>query len=192
MPKIIRTFVYVVLFGLIIWAFIYLGNKYANNSQPEVKKMSDFYSFIDSDFYEVINGTRMINKIKSGNNLIFVGSSTSKWSIKYVEELDVILSKLGVDKVYYYDINNDKAQKNSNYYDIRELLKGYLVTTDGGESNLLAPSFYIVLDGKVLYYNTETVAMKNTTSIDDYWNKEQEINFAAEIENAVFNYYLNN
>mgnify|MGYP003299276226 CR=1 FL=1 len=93
---------------------------------------------------------------------------------------------------YHYDINNDKAQLNSNYYAIVNLLKGSLVTTDGTDSNLLAPSFYIIKDGKVLYYNTDTVAMKNTEKPSKYWTEEEKQEFNTEITNAINKYYLNN
>ena len=94
--------------------------------------------------------------------------------------------------MYNYDINNDKSQLNSNYYEIVKLLKGSLTTTDGTDSNLLAPSFYIIENGKVLYYNTDTVAMKNTEKPSDYWTEEQKTIFSNEITDAINKYYLNN
>ena len=108
-----------------------------------------------------------------------------------MEELDTIFKNLKIDKVYYYDINNDKSQENSNYYDIKELLNGYLVETDTISNNLLSPSLYILNDGKVMYYNVETSAMKNTDTVKSYWTPEKEITFSNEITAAISNYYLN-
>ena len=101
------------------------------------------------------------------------------------------LEELQIYKVYYYDLINDKAQANSNYYEIIELLKGHLTTTDTSENNLLSPSFYIVTNGKVNYYNVETSAMKNTDTIESYWNVQNEFNFRQEISSAINKYYLN-
>ena len=110
---------------------------------------------------------------------------------KYIEEIDKIFNNLKIDKVYYYDLNNDKYQQNSNYYKIRELLNGYLTTTDDSDNNLLAPSLYIVNNGTVEYYNTETSTMKNTADVESYWSYEQELIFQGEVTNAINKYYLN-
>lgn len=189
--NILKKIIYVILFVLMIFAFIYLSEKYKDNSKEEVKTISNYYPEINSDVFNVINGTKLINVIKKDKNIIFIGSQTSRWSGQYIKELNSIFQEIGLDKIYYYDINNDKAQKNSNYYEIRELLNGFLTSTDGSENNLLAPSFYIIDNGKVLYYNNDTVAMKNTTEIEDYWTEEQKKQFAFEIKNAINKYYLN-
>lgn len=189
--SIIRKIIYLLMFALVIFGFVYLSNKY-ENKDTEVKYITDYYKDLKSEKYEVINGTQMINYVKRGKNIIIIGSETSEWSKKLMTIVDPIFDTFGIDKVYYYDINNDKAQKNSNYYKIKELLKGSLTTTDGSNSNLLAPSIYIVDNGKILYYNTDTVAMKNTIEIDEYWNEENLINFQIEFEQALVNYYLNN
>ena len=189
--SIIRKIIYLLMFALVIFGFVYLSNKY-ENKDTEVKYITDYYKDLKSEKYEVINGTQMINYVKRGKNIIIIGSETSEWSKKLMTIVDPIFDTFGIDKVYYYDINNDKAQKNSNYYKIKELLKGSLTTTDGSNSNLLAPSIYIVDNGKVLYYNTDTVAMKNTIEIDEYWNEENLIKFQIEFEQALVNYYLNN
>lgn len=189
--SIIRKIIYLLMFALVIFGFVYLSNKY-ENKDTEVKYITDYYKDLKSEKYEVINGTQMINYVKRGKNIIIIGSETSEWSKKLMTIVDPIFDTFGIDKVYYYDINNDKAQKNSNYYKIKELLKGSLTTTDGSSSNLLAPSIYIVDNGKILYYNTDTVAMKNTIEIDEYWNEENLIKFQIEFEQALVNYYLNN
>lgn len=189
--QLIRKIIYIVLFSAIIGCFIYLSNKYSNE-EPETKKISDYYEIEETSMYQVINGSEMINKIKKGTNIIFIGSETSDWSKKYIEIITPIFKTFDIETVYYYDLNNDKAQKNSNYYDIKELLKGSLTTTDGSKSNLLAPSLYIIDNGEVKYYNTETVAMRNTTTPNSYWNEERKTNFKIELEDALLNYYLNN
>ena len=189
--SILRKIIYFFLFALMIVAFIVLSEKYADNSKQRVSVISDYYENTKADCYEVISGNKMISLLKSGKNIIFIGSSVSDYSRKYMEELDTIFKNLKIDKVYYYDINNDKLQENSNYYDIKELLNGYLVETDTVSNNLLSPSLYILNDGKVMYYNVETSAMKNTDTVKSYWTPEKEITFSNEITAAISNYYLN-
>ena len=189
--SIIRKIIYGILFLIMILAFIYLGEKYADNSKTKTLTINDYYSEIKSEKFEVVYGSKMINLLKEGTNIIFIGSKNSEYSKRYIQELNIILEQLNIEKIYYYDIVYDKSQKNSNYYEIRELLKGSLTTTDGSKNNLLAPSLYIIDNGEVKYYNTETVAMKNTDTVENYWTTDQQIKFSSEITLAINNYYLN-
>lgn len=187
----IKKIIYGILFIAMVVAFVYLSEKYADNSNPKVFTINDYYPNIKTDKFEVIRGQKFASLIKNSKSIIFVGSGTSKYSEKYISLLEEILTNNDIDKIYYYDINNDKSQKNSNYYNIRELLNGYLITTDGSNNNLLAPSLYIIDNGKVKYYNIETVAMKNTDSLKDYWTTDEEKRFKEEVIDAIEKYYLN-
>ena len=188
---IIRKMIYLFLFALIIGAFIYLGNKYDNKAESKIITISDYYNNVEKDKFEVIRGARLLNLLKNGNNLIFIGSSQYEYSIKYMQLLNEVVKEIDVDKIYYYDIVNDKSQLNSNYYEIVEALSGSLTTSDSSKNNLVAPSFYIVDDGEVKYYNTETAVMKNTDNVDKYRNEEKELIFRSKIITAINDYYLN-
>lgn len=188
---IIRKGIYVIIFIAMLAAFVYLGNKYADNSEVKVPTINDYYKDIKKENFEVISGTKFIKLFDKGKHIVVIGSSQSEYSQKYIEEINKIVEELKPNKVYYYDIINDKAQGNSNYYRLVEKLDGYLITTDTSVNNLLSPSFYIIENGKVKYYNIETSAMKNTDTVKDYWNEEKEIKFKEEITNAINKYYLN-
>ena len=188
---IIRKIIYALVFIAMIASFIYLGNKYAGNSEIKVLDITDFYKDIKKENFEVIKGGKFISLFKKGKHIIVIGNSKSKYSQKYIQEINSIVEELELQDIYYYDIINDKAQANSNYYELIELLDGYLITTDISENNLLAPSLYIIDKGKVKYYNIETSAMKNTDKVNDYWTEEKEIEFKTEISDAIHKYYLN-
>ena len=189
----LRKAIYLVFFVALGVCFVLISEKYKDNSKPDIIEISDYYEGLNDKQYTVIGGVKFINLLENdGKHLVVIGNHKSEWSKYYVEELDKVIEVSDIKNVYHYDINNDKAQLNSNYYAIVNLLKGSLVTTDGTDSNLLAPSFYIIKDGKVLYYNTDTVAMKNTEKPSKYWTEEEKQEFNTEITNAINKYYLNN
>ncbi len=190
--SIIRACIYFILFSLLLVCFIFLSNKYSDNGKSIIKTYHDYYEKIDSEKYEVVNGSKTKKLIKEGMNIIFIGNSKTKWSQQYAEYLNDVIKEYKDIKINYYDLENDKALLNSNYYDIIDLLDGSLVTTDSTENGLFAPCLYIIKDGKVLYYNVETVAMKNTDSVENYWTEVRTANFKQEIAEAINKYYLNN
>ena len=189
--NIIRKIIYLIIFAAMIFCFIYLGNKYAGNSEIKTQDITDYYKNIDKDNFNVIRGGKFISLFKKGKHVIVIGNSTSEYSKKYIQEINKIIEKNNITNVNYYDIVNDKAQGNSNYYQLLELLDGYLITTDMTNSNLLSPSLYIIDNVKVKYYNIETSAMKNTYKVSDYWTSEKELEFEQNITEAINKYYLN-
>jgi hypothetical protein len=189
--SVIRKLLYFVLFGLIIFAFIYISNKYEKLSVEEEISISDYYKGLDEDIFEIVNSTKMISYLNKGNHLIFICNSNSVWSQEYAKILFNIAKKLDVE-ISYYDLENDKSQKNSNYYKLRERLAGNLTTTDGSKNNLLAPSFYVVFNGEIVFYNIDTVAMKNVDKPSEYWTKARKEEFKQEITYNIEKYYLNN
>ena len=190
--KIVRRVIYFILFAGLAACFVFLGEKYKSNSEVREYTIKDYYPDMSEKLFTVVNGSGLIDLLRSKeSHLIMVGSSKSVYSQKYIEEISLVANSLGVEKIYYYDSYNDKSQKNSNYYEIRNLLEGYLTTTDGSTKNLLAPSFYVIRNGEVKYYNTETVAMKNTDSVEKYWTDAKELEFTSEIALAINKYYLN-
>ena len=189
--SIIRKIIYFILFGLMIFAFIYLSEKYKDNSVEKIPTIKDYYTNIDEKSFKVKRGGEVIQVIKNGKQLLLIGNSSKETSKKYIEEIEIILKELEIENANYYDLRSDKEQKNSNYYEIRNLLEGYLSSSDTSDMNLLSPSFYIIDNGKVQYYNTDTTIMRNTDKLENYWTEEKEIEFRAEITAAINKYYLN-
>ena len=189
--SVVRKIIYFILYGIIIFSFIYISNKYEKLSKEEEIVITDYYKNLSTDYFKIINSNKIISYINKGNHLIFIGNSNSQWSQEYAKLLSNIANKLEVE-IGYYDLENDKSQKNSNYYDLREKLAGNLITTDGSKNNILAPSFYIISNNKIVFYNIDTVAMRNTDKPSEYWTKAKKEEFKQEITYNIEKYYLNN
>ena len=187
----LRKIVYLCLFALIMGAFVYLSKKYEAPQEEKVIEFSSYYEGIETDKFNIIKANTLLKQLKNGKYIIFIGNHTSSWSEAYAYILTECLEELNI-RISYYDLDSDKSQKNSNYYKIRERLKNHLVSTDDNDSNLLAPSLYIVDNGKVKYYNVATSAVKNTTKIEEYWTNYNKESFKREIKKNIKRYYLNN
>ena len=62
--SIIRNGIYAIIFIAMLAAFIYLGNKYASNSEIKVPVITDYYKEITKDNFKVISGGDFIKKIQ--------------------------------------------------------------------------------------------------------------------------------
>ena len=129
----IRKIIYILLFALVIFCFIEISKKYSQNTIQQTILFSDYYENENNDYITVINGNEAIRKIRKGKHIIFIGNSNSKWSKAYASELNRLLNNLGKDgiiskddSIYYYDLADDKQQKNSLQFHILQILLFYL------------------------------------------------------------------
>ena len=91
---IIRKGIYAIIFIAMLVAFIYLGNKYAGNSEVKVLTINDYYEEIKTDNFQVINGTKFIKLFDEGKHIIVIGNSKSQYSQKYITEVNKIVEEL--------------------------------------------------------------------------------------------------
>ena len=62
---ILRKIIYTIIFIAMLSAFIYLGNKYAGNSEIKTLTINDYYKEIDDTNYQVISGNKFIKLFDS-------------------------------------------------------------------------------------------------------------------------------
>jgi hypothetical protein len=101
---IIRKGIYAVIFIAMLGAFIYLGNKYAGNSEVKVLTINDYYNEIKKENFQVISGAKFIKLFDEGKHIVVIGSSKSEYSQKYITEINKLVEELELKEIKYYDI----------------------------------------------------------------------------------------
>ena len=66
--KIIRKIVYFILFAILILGFVYLGEKYKDNSKVKVYTIEDYYPGIGTDIFQSVSGSKLISILKDKNS----------------------------------------------------------------------------------------------------------------------------
>ena len=69
-----------------------------------------------------------------------------------------------------------------------DLLDGYATVLDNGAKNIYAPTFLIVKNGEIIYYDNETSIMKKSDSIKEYWTSEKVKEKKEEITSVIKKY----
>ena len=108
--------------------------------------------------------------IKNDNVIILFGYKNSSFVGYYANILNDVAKKVGIEKIYYYDITEDRKNKNGSYESIVEYLKDYVITFDDGSKNIYAPSFFIKINGVVSLYDDEDAFIKGYSNAGDYFN----------------------
>jgi len=183
MKETIRKIIYLILFTLLIFCFIYLGKKDFTENITDGEKFSREYSGIPTNNpFVYVNSSKVLSILENDTGIILIGFSSNKWMQEYVKELYPILIDNNINKVYYYDLSEDRVKKLKNFREIEDILSTYLKITDTGDEYLFTPALVFVSNGEIINYDDETSLVSLNMNPSTYWNSEKEEEFRNKIE----------
>ena len=187
-----QMIVSIILFVLFIVGFIFIGTM--DFSKKEVndneKFASEYKDVIDKDnVYTYVNSQDAYVEIKKDDVLILFGIKNSEWVGYYANILNSVAKDNNIDKIYYYDITEDRDNKNATYQSIVNYLSDYITHLDDGTINLYGPTFFAKKAGKVIYFDDSNAFISGNISASDYWN-EYQTNLQKLTLNTVLNDYV--
>ena len=149
-------------------------NKKENEVIKDNVKFSQEYGSVSEDnvfCYKTID--EIINILEHGTGVVYLGFPECPWCTAYVPYLNEVAKDNDVEKVYYYNILNDRKDNNDNYKKLVEILKDHLRYDEEGNKRIYAPSVIAVKDGEIVGFDDETAAdTKGYKTPKEYWENE--------------------
>lgn len=134
----------------------------------EYTKISDDNVFVYRDMEEIIK------ILENGRGIVYLGFPECPWCQAYVPYLNDVAKEVGISKIYYYNILNDRKEETDNYKKILELLGEYVEYDSEGNKRIYAPTVIFVDDGKIVGMDSETAKdTKGFKNPEDYWTEEE-------------------
>ena len=160
--------IYIILFVIFIALFIYFGTlENTTKKTSDSDKFKNEYKEVNEDnVFVYLNAAETLDYIKKDNILILFGMKNNSFVGNYANILNEVAKNVGIEKIYYYDLTEDRKIKNGTYQSIVNYLKDYAISLDDGSKNIYAPSLLVKNDGieKIYYYDlTEDRKIKNGT-----------------------------
>lgn len=132
------------------------------------------YTQVDEDNVFVYKSSKEIIQIlENGTGVVYLGFPECKWCQAYVPYLDEVAKENNIDKIYYFNIREDREKNTADYKKIVELTSDFLLYNDEGEKRVFVPDVYVVLDGEILSHNNETSMITEDILPIDYWTDEK-------------------
>lgn len=183
--------IYIIIFCLLIYAFIYLGKKEYKFELPDNEKFSSMFSMVSTDnVFKIVNATEARMVSRGAKGIVLFGTK-NEWVDYYAYIVNKIAKEVGVEEIYYYDFTKNRKDNNRTYEDIVKNLSNYVTYNDKGVAEIYAPSLLVVSKDEVLLFDSDTSFIKGKTTPSTYWNSftqgEKEQNLRA-----VFTEYLKN
>lgn len=153
------------------------GKKEENKPTPtaDAIKFKEEYKKVEDDNVFVYRSIEDIIKIlENGKGIVYLGFPECPWCQAYVPYLNDVAKEVGNDKIYYYNILNDRKEETDNYKKILELLGEYVEYDSEGNKRIYAPTVIFVDEGKIIGMDSETAKdTKGFEKPEDYWTDEE-------------------
>ena len=167
-----QMIIYIILFIIFIVLFIYFGTlENTTKKTSDSDKFKNEYKEVNEDnVFVYLNAAETLDYIKKDNILILFGMKNNSFVGNYANILNEVAKNVGIEKIYYYDLTEDRKIKNGTYQSIVNYLKDYAVSLDDGSKNIYSPSLLVKNDGIITYFDDEDAIVHGETNANDYFD----------------------
>lgn len=156
------------------------------NKETDAQKFANEYTEVGEDNVFVYRTKEEVIKLmKYGTGVVYLGFPECPWCQTYAKYLNEVAKEVGVDKIYYYDILEDRTNNTEFYKEIVSILGDNLEHDDEGNSRIFVPNVSFHVGGKIIGNDLETAKdTKGFENPSDYWTTEE----VTELKNTLSTY----
>ncbi len=179
-----------IIAGSLISYFFLFNKDDSENSVPN--KFKEEYPLVHEDNVFVYSDIETaINILEGGTGVIYIGFPECPWCQAYVPYLNEVANDIGLDKIYYVNIKEDRSINSEMYTTLVSYLTDYLKLDDNGNPRVYVPTVISVVNGEVTGFNDETsLDLKGFTDPELYWSDEAVKNLKTDLISLINPVYL--
>lgn len=156
------------------WFMKYNPSKVCTDYTTDAYTFSNEYGVTTDNVFVYKSIDEIVNVLKHGTGVIYLGFPECPWCKAYVPMLNDVAVTKGLEKIYYFNILEDRRNNTSEYLEIVSLLNDYLRYDDAGNKRIYVPTVIAVLNGEIVGFDDETsYDTHNLSNPSDYWNDEE-------------------
>ena len=155
---------------IVIIVLVVLNRKPQDNIRfsKEYTNVSENNVFVYRDIKDIIK------IMEHGTGVVYLGFPECPWCQAYVKYLDEVSKEVGIEKIYYYNILEDRKNNTSDYQKIVELLEGNLQFDQDGNPRIYVPNVSFHINGKLIGNDYETsLDTHNLSDPKEYWTTDE-------------------
>lgn len=182
----------IILVVIILGAFIIPIIKSSDTEKPNeeekvTKKFIDEYPEVGEDnVFEIKTIEEIIKVLEHGTGLVYLGFPECPWCQEYVLYLNEVAKDKDVEKIYYFNILNDRKDNTKEYQKIVELIGKHLQYDEDGNKRVYVPAVIAVNNGKIVGFDDETAwDTKGFEDPKDYWTDKEVEDLKEKLEEMI-------
>lgn len=183
----------VLIIVLLVILLFKTTDKAEENNQNDAIKFAQEYTEVGEDnLYVYRTYDELIKILENGTGVILLGFPECPWCQRYAVYLNEVAQELNFEKIYYYNILEDRKNNTEEYQNIVSIIGEYLQYDEEGNKRVYVPAVIAVNKGEIVGFDDETAwDTKGFETPDDYWNEDAVNNLKDKLETMLIKAHPN-
>ena len=162
-----------VILLLVIGVSLFLVTR--KEEETDAQKLAKEYIEVGEDNVFVYrNIDEIIKLLKHGTGVVYLGFPECPWCQTYAKYLNEVAKEVGIDKIYYYNILEDRTNNTEEYQEIVSILGDNLKYDNEGNPRVYVPNVSFHVNGEIIGNDLETAYdTKGFNSPEEYCTEEE-------------------
>ncbi len=149
-------------------------NKKETDNKDAIKFAKEYTEVSKENVFVYRNAKEIIKIMEKGTGIVYLGFPECPWCQAYVKYLNEVAQEVGIDKIFYYNIAEDRKNNTENYQKMVAILKENLQSDDEGNERIYAPNVSFHIKGEVIGNDYETsLDTKDLKDPKEYWTEDE-------------------
>lgn len=176
----------------LVLTFILVGCTKEEKETDSEKFAKEYTTVTDDNYFVYRNIDEIIKILEHGTGVVYLGFPECPWCQEYVKMLNEVADVEGLEKIYYYNIYEDRKNNTDSYQKIVNIISDYLQYDDEGNKRIYVPAIIVVSEGQIIGFDDETAYdTKGFENPEEYWT-EQEVSDLKQKLTTMINEVLDN
>lgn len=150
------------------------------------KFKEEYPSVSEYNVFVYRNSEEIIKILEHGTAIVYLGFPECPWCQAYVPMLNEVADTEGLEKIYYYNIYNDRKENTDAYQKIVDILSENLQYDNEGNKRIYVPAIIAISDGEIIGYDDETsYDTLGFEKPEDYWIEERIKSLKIKLSNMI-------
>ena len=159
------------------WAIISIGNstnKGQTNQVIEDKFISQYPKATPGHKFVYAEPAEILDIIDGGDGVVFLGFPECPWCQQLVPIIQEAAQSENIDKIYYLNIKESRANNDDVYQKLVTKLQDYLPKDDNGNPRISVPDVTVYRGGQIVgRFKQEAATDGEQVTPDTYWTSER-------------------
>lgn len=182
MNKKIRYIVFGVLLILLLLISVYFI--FIKKENDNIKFSKEYNSVTKENIFVYKTKEEILNILEHGTGIVYFGYPECPWCMAYVPLLNEIAMNEGIEKIYYYNIKEDRKNNTEFYQKVVNILNDYLDYDQEGKKRVFVPNVTFVKNGEIIFNDNET-SLISGGSPSEYWTDEKKNLFNEKLRSNI-------
>lgn len=146
----------------------------------------EYTQVTEDNLFVYRNLDEIINILEKGTGVVYLGFPECPWCQAYVPILNEVAKEVGTDKIFYFNILEERRNNTEKYQKIVSLLDGYLLNDEEGKPRVFVPDITVVKNGEIIMHDNETSVVTDADGTpEQYWTNDKKNALKNKLKSAL-------